>query len=178
VYGEPHRAYHTARHVGACLELLADPAVAALATNVPEVEAAIWFHDAVYDTHASDNEERSATMAAKILGAARVAPEAIARVADHIRATHHHSATTPDAALVVDVDLSILGADAETFARFEDEIRREYAWVPAEQFTAGRAAVLRGFAEREHIYATPLFRDRLEARARENLARRLAELSA
>ena len=32
-----------------------------------EVEFAIWLHDVVYDPHASDNEEMSATITGEIL---------------------------------------------------------------------------------------------------------------
>lgn len=169
-YDEPHRAYHTAAHIGACLRLLDDPLVRPLATRIEEVEAALWFHDAVYDTHASDNEEQSALLADEILRSAGVAADVVARIATYIRATESHAAGSPDAEVVVDVDLSILGEDPAVFARFEDEIRREYAWVDDASYARGRAAVLRRFQERPFIYATSLFRARLEARARANIA--------
>lgn len=168
-YDEPARAYHNALHIGSCLAMLDDPEVAALATHLAEVEAAIWFHDAVYDTHARDNEERSAALAEECLVAAGVARAVVERVTDHVLATRDHAARSADAALVVDVDLSILGADAATFEGFEQEIRREYAWVEPEAYAAGRTAVLRRFLERPAIYATALFRDRFEQRARVNL---------
>jgi predicted metal-dependent HD superfamily phosphohydrolase len=173
-YAEPHRAYHTAEHVAACLRLFDEPDVKACATHPDEVEAALWFHDAVYDTHASDNEAKSAAMASEALADAGVAAEVVARIAGHVRATQHHDAATADGALVVDIDLSILGADTATFARFDDAIRREYAWVDDAAFEEGRRAVLRRFAERPKLYVTPLLRDRFEARARKNLAWRLA----
>lgn len=169
-YDEPHRAYHTARHIGACLRLFDEPEVHALAVNAAEVEAAIWFHDAIYDTHARDNEERSAELARELLGAAGVPDEVVGRIAGHVLATKSHRADSADAQLMLDIDLSILGASPEDFARFEDEIRREYAWVEKAAYVAGRAAVLRGFMDREAIYGTKLLRDRLESRARTNLA--------
>ena len=177
-YAEPHRAYHGARHIGACLRLLDDPAVKALATRLDEVEAAIWFHDAIYDPRATDNEERSAQMAEARLGDAGVAPEVVARIASYVRATKHHSADSPDGDLVIDVDLSILGEAPHVFTRFEDEIRREYAWVEEAAYAAGRAAVLLRFDEREHIYRSPLFRDRYESNARKNIAASVQKLAA
>ena len=176
-YDEPHRAYHTARHIGACLRLLDDEAVTATATHIEEVEAALWFHDVVYDTRASDNEERSAEMAAEVLGGAGVAEEVVARIAAHVRATKAHVPDSADGQLVIDIDLSILAEAPEVFARFEEEIRREYAWVDEAAYVAGRAAVLRGFRERPLLYGTPLLRERYEARARANLEASLARLA-
>jgi predicted metal-dependent HD superfamily phosphohydrolase len=176
-YDEPHRAYHTARHIGACLRLLDDAEVAQGAERPLEIEAALWFHDAVYDTHARDNEERSAMMAEEALGAAGVAADVVARIAAHVRATKTHETDSADGQLVIDIDLSILGESPEVFARFEEEIRREYAWVDEASYVAGRTAVLRGFAERPSLYGTRLFRDRYEAKARANVAASLAKLA-
>jgi predicted metal-dependent HD superfamily phosphohydrolase len=168
-YDEPHRAYHNATHISACLRLLDDPAVRALATHPAEVEAALWFHDAIYDTHASDNEERSAVLAEECLRRGGVAGDVASRIAEHVRATKSHIASSADGVLVIDIDLSILGESRTTFELFEEQIRREYSWVPPEQYAAGRIAVLRRFSERPEIYATPLFRARFEAPARANL---------
>lgn len=176
-YDEPHRAYHTAAHIDACLRLAEERTVRALAEHPAEVEAALWFHDAVYDTHASDNEERSARWAEQALGAAGVAPEVVARVASHVRATKDHEPDSQDGELVVDIDLSILGEAPAVFARFEEEIRREYAWVDAPLYAAGRARVLARFRDRPFIYRTPLFRERYEAQARANLDASIALLT-
>jgi predicted metal-dependent HD superfamily phosphohydrolase len=175
-YDEPQRAYHDARHIAACLRLFDDPEVTKLATYPAEVEAALFYHDAIYDTHARDNEEKSAALAERTLSAAGVLPAIVARIAAHVRATKDHTTTTDDGKLVIDIDLSILGESAETFARFEEDIRREYAWVEPAAYVAGRAAVLRKFIERTSIYNTPLFRDRYETKARANIAASLAKL--
>jgi predicted metal-dependent HD superfamily phosphohydrolase len=55
-YSESWRAYHNLTHIGHCLWEF-DQAKQ-LAQNAESLEAAIWFHDFVYDTHAKDNEER------------------------------------------------------------------------------------------------------------------------
>lgn len=175
-YDEPHRAYHDASHVCACLRLFDDPEVRSLATHPAEVEAALWFHDAVYDTKRTDNEERSAELAEQTFRQAGVDADVVARIVALVRATKDHVATTDDAKLVVDIDLSILGEDAAVYAKFEDAIRREYAWVEPAAYAGGRAAVLRRFLERPAIYATPLLRTRYEARARENLSLALSRL--
>jgi predicted metal-dependent HD superfamily phosphohydrolase len=175
-YTKPHRAYHDPSHLGACFRLLDDPAVRALAEHPAEVEAALWFHDVVYDTHRTDNEEQSAAWATERLAGAGVAAPIVRRVAEHVLATAHHEARSADAQLVVDVDLSILGADERTFLRFEAAIRREYAWVDGARYVAGRAAVLSRFLARPSVYRTALLRERFEERARANLAGALARL--
>ncbi len=177
-YAEAHRAYHDARHIAACLSLLDEPPVRALATHPLEVEAALWFHDAIYDTHAADNEEQSAVLAEDALGAAGVAAAVRERIGAHVRATKHHVATSPDGQLVIDIDLSILGQPPEVYARFEDEIRREYAWVPPELYVTGRIEVLRRLSEPAFIYGTDLFRARLEAQARANIGFAIERLAA
>jgi predicted metal-dependent HD superfamily phosphohydrolase len=173
-YDEPHRAYHTRNHILACLEMLDEPSVQACAWEPLEVEAALWFHDAVYDPHAQDNEEKSAALAHETMRDAGVAHDVAARVAEMIRGTRGHAPTPsagPDGALVIDIDLSILGAAPDVFARFEEQIRREYQWVDEATFRAGRRAVLARFLSRTEIYRTPLLRDRFEVQARQNLQR-------
>lgn len=161
-YAEPHRAYHTAQHIEECLAQLE------LAGGNAEVELALWFHDAIYDPRAHDNELRSAEWAVREIGASNPLAQ---RIRELIMATRHEAIPdTPDAQLLVDVDLSILGAPRERFLEYESQVRREYEWVPDFIFRRERAKILRGFLARPFIYTTPFFRDKLEARARENLA--------
>jgi predicted metal-dependent HD superfamily phosphohydrolase len=175
-YSEPDRFYHTLEHLRECFEALA-PA-AALAERLPEVQLAIWFHDAVYDTRASDNEERSGRLAREALVAAGAAAAVAARVEALVLATRHDAVPRDaDARLVVDLDLGILGASAARFDEYESQIRREYSWVPDSAFRDARAAVLTRFLERPSIYRTAWFASRLEQRARENLVRSLRQLS-
>jgi len=174
-HGEAHRAYHDLTHVRACLEHL--DRFAALAARPAEVELALWFHDAIYDPRAKDNEARSAELARERLGALGVDAAVVERIARHVEATaSHDAADDPDTALVVDVDLSILGADVATYDQFEQAIRAEYAFVPEADFRAGRRAVLERFAARAQLYETPALRDAFESAARANLARALRAL--
>ena len=80
-------------------------------------------------------------------------------------------------ALLQDIDLSILGADAELYDRYEGWIRQEYDFVPEEAFRKGRGAVLKGFLDQGVIYHTAELRERLEVLARDNLSRALGKLS-
>ena len=70
----------------------------------------------------------------------------IQRVAGMIRATAgHDAADDADTALMLDIDLSILGGSAEVFDQYDQAIRGEYAWVDEAAYRVGRAKVLQQF---------------------------------
>lgn len=163
---EPHRRYHDRRHVSAMLAAI--PAE----QETRELIAAIWLHDVVYDPRADDNEERSADQARADLAGSGIDVE---RVAALIFGTKHHRAETAEQRLLNDLDLGILGAPAEAYARYAADIRSEYAHVPEEAFRAGRSRVLRGFLDLPAIFLGPEFRH-LEAPARANLTAEIAAL--
>ena len=175
-YAEPHRAYHTQQHLSECLALFEE--LRHLATHPDEVEAALWFHDAIYDVHRHDNEALSADWARTAMLEAGAAAEAATRVHALVMATRHSVAPqTADEQLLVDIDLAILGAAPPRFAEYEAQIRREYAHVPQDVFTAKRGEILAGFLARPVLYATPALRERLEATARANLRSAIAGLA-
>lgn len=174
-WSEPQRRYHTLRHLGDCLGLF--ELTSHLATHPAEVEMALWFHDAVYDLKARDNEARSAAWAEQALAAAGVASDVRQRVHALIMATCHAALpASDDARLLVDIDLSILGADQERFDEYEVQVRQEYAWVPGLLFRRKRREILQGFLARPRLYETDWFEQRLEAQARSNLQRSVRRL--
>ena len=176
-YAEPGRAYHSAAHLRDCFGQF--DLCRLTAARPDEVEAAIWFHDAVYRPGAPDNEERSAQLASTTLAGGGVRAEAARRIAELVLATQHLTIPgQPDAALLCDIDLSILGRTPEAFDEFEQRIRQEYAWVPEPVYRSARIEILEGFLARRSIYQTGFFRDRYEAQARANLARILNRLRA
>jgi predicted metal-dependent HD superfamily phosphohydrolase len=170
-YGELHRAYHTLPHVHAMLRLLDGRPFDADDQNA--LKWAIWYHDAVYDPQASDNEERSADLFADVAGATRMPAEFADRVRRLILVTKTHMPETQDERVMVDLDLAILGEEVVQFDTYEAAIRYEYSHVPDGQFAAGRTKVLLSFLERPRIYSSPLMDD-YEARARVNLVRSIA----
>jgi predicted metal-dependent HD superfamily phosphohydrolase len=172
---EPHRHYHNTEHLVDCLgqvDLL--PA----GEERDRAEVALWFHDAVYDPHAGDNEARSAAWAREGLASLGVSATIVEEVARLVLATRHVGPPADAVATIVtDIDLSILGRDPETYEQYERRVRREYAWVPEPRFRRERARILSGLLERRPLYSTTLFRDRYERAARENLARAVARLT-
>ena len=173
-YGQSARHYHTQRHIAECLAQFRRHR--ALAARPDEIEIALWFHDAVYDTHRRDNEENSARWACAYLTSEGIDPDAVKRITALILATKTHQTDDPDAALLVDIDLAILGAPHDVFERYDQAIRREYAWLPEAQYRSGRTGVLSTFFERSTIFSTPALRHLYEKRARENIKRKLADL--
>ena len=174
-YSEPHRAYHNLAHISDCLEQFGP--VRSRAHNAGAVELAIWYHDVIYDPRAKDNEERSAEVAVHVAGEAGLPVSFQESVKALILATKKHDASLDrDAALIVDVDLSILGRDPDRFDQYESQIRQEYNWVSEEAFAAGRTAVLESFLARPAIYGTEFFKSRYERHARENLERSIRSL--
>jgi predicted metal-dependent HD superfamily phosphohydrolase len=174
-YSEPHRKYHTMQHLEECFAHLTR--VRALAERPLEVEFAIWFHDLLYDTHRQDNEERSAEWARQCAIASGLADDQASRIYELVIATTHNAIPVGrDAAVLVDIDLAILGAEVERFDEYEIQVRKEYSWVPEPLYRTGRRKILQQFASRESIYNTEYFRAELEARARSNIARSLARL--
>ena len=174
-YSEPRRKYHTMQHLEECFAHL--KRVRSLAELASEVELALWFHDAIYDTRKKDNEERSAEWARECALAAGLADDQATRIYQLVMATMHNAVPVGrDAAVLVDIDLAILGAEVERFDEYEIQVREEYSWVPESLYRTGRRNILQQFASRESIYNTDYFRAELEARARGNIGRSLARL--
>ena len=173
-YSEPQRHYHNAQHIDECLREF--DLVRAQALDPAALEFAIWFHDVIYDPRASDNEEQSARFATESLKGAR--DDLDARVSDLVLTTKTHlPGSIPDAALLIDIDLSILGKPAKRFDEYEAAIREEYSWVSISVYCEKRAAILRAFLQRDRIFTTQFFHDRYEFHARQNLANSVAKLS-
>jgi predicted metal-dependent HD superfamily phosphohydrolase len=174
-YSEQHRHYHTLQHLRECLAHF--DAAGSLARRPAEVELALWFHDAVYDPHREDNEERSGDWAQRSADAAGCDPDIGKRLKALVLATRGHAPSDdPDTQLLLDIDLAILGASPERFAEYERQVRAEYAHVPAEAWRSGRSRVLQAFVERPRIYGTAVYHDALEQRARSNVGQALAAL--
>jgi predicted metal-dependent HD superfamily phosphohydrolase len=169
------RHYHTVEHLASCLLELDD--ACDFATAPAEVELALWFHDAIYRSWRNDNEARSAEWARQFLLKHGAASDIAFNVHRYVMATAHAAgALDGDAALVVDIDLSILGKPQPVYDAFERNVRKEYWWVPRRRFSAARSRVLRSFLARPSIYHWPSFRQRYEASARENLERAVQAL--
>ena len=140
------------------------------------------YHDAIYEAGRADNESRSAELAIEHI--ARWLPDSgieAARVAELIHLTARHGRLAPadvdrDAALFLDCDMAILGAEPAAFDAYDRGIAAEYrGHVPAWVFKLNRRRFLKGLLGRERIYLSDFFHARLDAQARINLRRAVTE---
>jgi len=139
----------------------------------------LWFHDAIYDPRAADNELRSAALAREVLANASVSASRVDRIEQLILATRtHESDGSPDVALLLDLDLSVLGAAPDVYADYAVAIRQEYAWVPEADYRRARAAVLQRFLDRPTLFLTKPLQQLYETQARQNLLTEIKHLAA
>ena len=180
-YREPHRAYHTQTHIDAMLTGLQE--LGSAVSQVDMVELAIWYHDAIYDPAATDNEACSAALLMSelaglaepmILGQA----EALVRwTADHQLPPHIPADLRQDASLFLDLDMAVLGADPPTFDAYESGIAAEYVPVHGRlRFVAGRIQFLQNLLKQPSLFHTDTFHRRYDQSARDNIQRALTSL--
>jgi predicted metal-dependent HD superfamily phosphohydrolase len=177
-YAEPTRAYHGQRHIDLLLALHAETRPHLHAPDA--VELAIWYHDAIYIPLSPENERASAALLRTDMQGL-LDPALIEAAASLVLATRSHEvppglapAIAGDCAWFLDMDLSILGADPETFAWYDAAIRQEYAAVPDAEWRLRRPRVLGTFLARPRLYLTDHFHTRLDTPARANLRAAIA----
>jgi predicted metal-dependent HD superfamily phosphohydrolase len=170
-YTAPGRHYHNLAHIEDCLDALARVDLSSLEREI--LSEAIWWHDVVYDATRPDNEELSAQLAEQ-----HVREDLRHEVGRLIRLTKTHAVQPGDrlGAILISIDLSILGAEPARYDAYAAAIRQEFIHVPEQDYRAGRARVLDHFAARPVIFPDPAFAAKYDPRARENLARELASL--
>jgi predicted metal-dependent HD superfamily phosphohydrolase len=175
LYSSKNRFYHDISHIISLLkrwetskENIADDDV---------VYLAIWFHDAIFSTWKSDNEEKSAELAVEFLVQTRFPKERIEKVAQYILATKtHESSNDNDLNYFLDMDLSILGSEETIYDIYAKQISDEYSFYPSFLYNRGRKKVLSSFLDKEFIFKTTEYRTALEKQARINIARELENL--
>ena len=169
------RHYHNLAHLSEMLALL--DGYGALAADRTTVELAVYYHDLIYDPLRRDNEANSARAAERLLSEVTGARR-ISKVAAMIEATAAHApAEDGDTALLLDVDMAVLGAAPERYDAYARAVRKEYWMYPGPIYRRGRRKALEGFLAETHIYQLDAFRQNLEASARENVRRELAGLA-
>ncbi len=168
-YSEKQRAYHTLQHLYECLVLL--DSIRSDLKDAYSVELALWFHDAIYDPQAKDNELKSAELFGRYM-AHDLSVEIVKKIKRWIITTQKHEATDElDLQFLLDIDLAILATSPARFAEYEQQIQQEYAWVDPDVYSIKRKEVLAHFYQTESLYQTEYFQQNFEQRAKQNLNR-------
>ena len=178
-YSEPVRAYHTLNHLE---QLFTQFEQIAHKLKQPHIIAlALFYHDIIYDPMRADNERQSAIFFEQAY--AIILPNSlIKRIYALIMLTATHQLTDDiddlDAAYLLDMDLSILGAEWSAYECYAESVRQEYAHVAAADYRSGRIAVLEGLLTHSKLYLTDDYYHRLEQQARRNIKREIMALRA
>lgn len=170
------RHYHNLQHL---TELLALAGTYRTQLQHPDlVKFAIFYHDIVYNPLKSDNEAQSAALAEQRLQQLGMDHQKCRQVSAMILATKGHAPSgANDTDLLLDFDLSILGAEWEKYYQYTQQIRREYRLIPFFLYRKGRRKVVNQFLCQSSIYKSVQFHQQLERAARINLQKELALLS-
>lgn len=182
---EPHRVYHTTLHLAVALDALDSIAGEARVSEraLWHARLALWFHDAVHDGVAGQDEERSAALVAELLGPLAgngVTGEDLDEVARLVLVTADHDPAPDDVVggLVSDADLAVLGGSPAVYTRYTLQVRAEYCDVPEPLFRAGRSEVLRALLAGGPLFRTAPGAARWQAAAEANLREELGRLAA
>ena len=181
-YNEPQRSYHTLKHIYQLFEqfehikhCLHEPHIIALA---------LFFHDVIYDPKRSDNELKSAGYAVEVLKN-YLSAEQCQHIYTLIMMTATHQLDKladeykiSDAAFLLDIDLSILGAPWSEYEQYAKDVRHEYMHVAKEDYHTGRIAVLEKLLAHSTFYLTEYYYGRLKEQARDNVKREIKVLRA
>ena len=184
-YNESQRAYHSLQHIQQLFgqfdqvkNNLHEPHIIALA---------LLYHDVIYEPTRSDNELKSAEYAVESL-TGYLNAEQCQHIYALIMMTASHQIDKwsnetkereeySDAAYLLDMDLSILGAAWSEYEQYAQAVRQEYAHISNIDYRVGRIAVLKGLLAHPTLYLTNYYYARLEEQARENIKREIILLA-
>jgi predicted metal-dependent HD superfamily phosphohydrolase len=170
LYCEPGRYYHTLDHVQNGLKVHHELCT----TPLSPIEFFAWmYHDAVYDTTASDNEQKSALVFMRDASSLGVSVDDSDRVVQLILATDPSAVPL---SIINDMDLAGLGAESKVYDLNTANIRKEYNWVEPDVWNKGRRAVLLQLLQRPELYITEPFISKFTLPAIDNMSRELFSL--
>ncbi|WP_201550014.1 MULTISPECIES: HD domain-containing protein [Psychrobacter] len=182
-YSEHQRAYHTLDHIQ---QLFGQFKQIKHHLNEPDIIAlAMYYHDVIYEPTHSDNELKSAEFAVEVLR-----PYLNAEQCQHIYALIMMTASHKienidalvdhdqynDAAYLLDMDLSILGASWSAYEKYAKAVRQEYLHVSMADYCVGRTEVLKGLLAHPKLYLTDHYYEQSETQARDNIKREINSL--
>lgn len=171
-YSQKNRHYHNLDHLENLYKKLYPYRDKFKNWNI--VLLSIFYHDIIYNTLKSDNEEKSAQAALKSLTTIQIPQSEIDICVEMILATKKHSVSNNlDINYFTDADLSILGANWEEYEQYFKNVRKEYWFYPSFLYHPGRKKILQHFLSMERIFKTEEFFDLYEYPARTNIQREI-----
>lgn len=167
-YSSEKRHYHTLQHLDNLLAQLTD--VKEKIQNWNTILFTLYYHDIVYNSLKSDNEEKSAELAEKRMKQIAVSIDTIELCKNQILATKSHiKSNDSDTNYFTDADLSVLGQNWETYSLYYKNVREEYSIYPDFVYNPGRKKVLNHFLSMERIFKTEYFYSKYELQAKQNI---------
>lgn len=167
-----NRHYHTLQHLDNLLAQLTE--VKDKIQNWEAILFTLYYHDIVYNSLKSDNEEKSAELAEKRMKQISVPIDIIELCKQQILATKSHiKSTNNDTNYFTDADLSILGQSWETYSLYYKNVRKEYSIYPDFIYNLGRKKVLNHFLSMDKIFKTDFFYNKFEVQAKKNIQKEL-----
>jgi predicted metal-dependent HD superfamily phosphohydrolase len=168
-YDQNQRVYHTRQHIEDCLTLF--DRIQPRLENPDALELAIWYHDAIYEIGARDNERQSADL---FLRHARdVFDQDLCGIVEkHVMATLHRGDLMPhiDSGYMVDIDLASFGKPWDMFINDAEKVRMEMPHIPDHLFYPSQFAFQNTLLDRRQFFQSDYFFERYEETARYNLA--------
>jgi len=176
-YSHQDRYYHNLLHIHHVFNII--NILEPWADNLVAIQMAAWFHDVIYDTQSSNNEEKSAAYAYFALSKLGIPLNIIDKVVKMIVNTKNHQSSPEDidSHILLDADLSIFGAEESEYIAYAQAIRQEYSWVKDAEYKIKRKRILEKFLEQDKIYLTDKAFEMLETKARANIINEILELS-
>lgn len=175
-YSGKKRYYHTLQHLDNLLAQLTE--VKGEIQNWETILFTLYYHDIIYNSLKSDNEEKSAELAEERMKQISVSNDTIEFCKNQILATKSHiKSADSDTNYFTDADLSVLGQSWETYTLYYKNVRKEYSIYPDFVYNPGRKKVLNHFLAMDRIYKTDFFYKKFERVSRENILNEIKYLS-
>lgn len=171
-YSSKKRHYHTLQHLDNLLSQLTK--VKSKIQNWEITLFTLFYHDIIYNSIKSNNEEKSAELAEKRMKQISVSNDHIELCKKQILATKSHiKSTDSDTNYFTDADLSVLGETWETYLLYCKNVRKEYSVYPDLVYNIGRKKVLNQFLEMETIFKTDYFFKNYNKQAKKNVQKEI-----
>ncbi len=173
-YSSSSRLYHNLQHLTFMLDELEQ--CSCKPDNREALIFSIFYHDVIYKASKKDNELQSAIVLEKHLSKTDFKYIQLCKESIHATKEHKKSANS-DINLLLDLDLAILGQNAEKYTSYTQKIRKEYDLYPDFLYKPARRKAMIHFLKQKQIFKTVEFFDKYEKQARENIYNEIASLS-